>query len=128
LLFNQIDPGTINAAVVLVIAHEMGHHVQYQEEYLLHPYENFCCNQGHKGGELSADCLAGVYWAKDPYIDGSVTNTDISAAMAMEALQDLGNEVSSSDTRDDHGTGQERVEAFQRGYATGDPDECMPRS
>ncbi|MDP9333987.1 MAG: neutral zinc metallopeptidase [Actinomycetota bacterium] len=92
-----------NFAPATVIAHEFGHNVQ--EEFQLGytaPYS-----------ELQADCFAGN-WANSQYYAGTLEAGDIEAALGSLAEAAGG----------DHGTAQQRDDAFWLGYYTGNPGDC----
>ncbi len=95
------------SAVEMVAAHEMAHHVQVQMEKL--------GIQGTEAApgtwmELEADCLAGVYANQ-----GITEPGGIEAALA--ALGEAGGPG--------HGSSEQRVAAFELGYSTGDPAQCL---
>jgi predicted metalloprotease len=106
-----------------VIAHEMGHHVQEQLG-LKRPRSN----AESVGVELQADCYAGV-WASHVEGAGDLESGDI--AEALDAASSVGDDrlqkrASGSIDPDSftHGTSAQRVAAFQRGKANGDPNDC----
>ena len=106
-----------------VIAHEMGHHVQEQLG-LQRPRSN----AASVGIELQANCYAGV-WASHVEGAGDLESGDI--AEALDAASSVGDDrlqkrASGSIDPDSftHGTSAQRVAAFQRGKANGDPNDC----
>jgi predicted metalloprotease len=106
-----------------VIAHEMGHHVQ-QELSLPRPRTNAESVQV----ELQADCYAGV-WAHHVDTSGDLEQGDV--AEALDAATSVGDDRlqkrATGSIRPDsftHGTSAQRVAAFQRGDANGDPQDC----
>jgi uncharacterized protein len=95
-------------AWITILAHEFGHHVQLLDGVVPGPGPRF---------ELQADCLAGSY-ARDAETRGLLDPGDVTEAVAISAI--------SGDApwlpRDEygaHGTGDERVAAFMRGYLDG---------
>ena len=94
-------------AVEMVVAHEMAHHVQVQMEKF-----------GIQGTEaipgtwmeLEADCLAGVYANRGITEPGGIE-------AALTALGEAGGPG--------HGSSEQRVAAFELGYSTGDPAQCL---
>jgi predicted metalloprotease len=123
-------------AVAYVIAHEVGHHVQS----LLGVSENF---QSRASGmdvsgrnrlsvkvELQADCLAGVWARQTDQLNRSLEAGDIDEA--MRAASAVGDDRLQEATRGEvvpdsftHGTSAQRLEAFKRGHAEGDPQICL---
>ena len=111
---NWVDPATGlrleeygESAIEMVVAHEIAHHVQVEMEKF-----------GIQGAEaapgtwmeLEADCLAGVYANR-----GMTGPGDIEAALT--ALGEAGGPG--------HGTSEQRVAAFELGYSTADPAQCL---
>lgn len=95
------DPG-----VMVVIAHEVGHHIapQFGVEYIPDAY---------LPAELAADCLAGVF-------AGSQNMSAEQVAQAHAALEDIGEKKNPNrDSLDRHGTADERVAAWQEGFERG---------
>ena len=95
------------SAVEMVVAHEMAHHIQVQMEKL--------GIQGTEAApgtqmELEADCLAGVYANQGITEPGGIE-------AALTALGDAGGPG--------HGSSEQRVAAFELGYTTGDPAQCL---
>lgn len=125
-----------------VIAHEVGHHIQ-KEMGVLDWSRNRQNQLGGRGSadaneiqvrvELMADCLAGV-WAgqAEAYSDVALEAGDIREAIeAAEAVGDDtlqrragGQVVPDSFT---HGSSEQRMRWFQRGYDGGDRDQCDTR-
>jgi predicted metalloprotease len=109
-----------------VIAHEMGHHVQ-EETNPTHP-QHPRSNAESVGVELQADCYAGV-WASHVEGAGDLEPGDV--AEAIDAASSVGDDrlqkrATGSIDPDSftHGTSAQRVAAFERGKADGDPDAC----
>ena len=122
-------------AAAYVIAHEVAHHVQNllgvteaadAERRRLSPVE---ANQLSVRVELQADCLAGV-WARNAEARfGSLEPGDVEEAMNAasrigdDALQRRSQGVVVPDSFT-HGTSEQRVHWFTRGYESGSPDAC----
>lgn len=121
-----------DAAQAYVIAHEVGHHIQY----LLGTTERVAREQQAAGKaaanalsvrlELQADCYAGVWLARirDRLEPGDIEEGMTAAnAVGDDTLQReaQGQVVPDSFT---HGTSAQRREWLQRGFATGDPGQC----
>jgi len=113
-----------DVAEAYVIAHEVGHHVQH----LLGKAENITTNEGSIKLELQADCYAGV-WVnsiKDLDVLGKdevLEAIDAAAAVGDDRIQESITGRINPETWT-HGSSEMRVESFERGYATGDPDRC----
>nr|WP_328807534.1 neutral zinc metallopeptidase [Nonomuraea antri] len=111
-------------AQAYVIAHEYGHHVQNLLGAL---------NAGSSVPvELQADCYAGV-WAhnavKTGFYEKPFTAAEISEA--LDAAAAVGDDRIQQRTRGrvdpesfTHGSSEQRVNAFQRGYKSGQPGDC----
>jgi hypothetical protein len=122
-------------AQAYVIAHEVGHHVQNQLGI---------SDQVHKAQqrasraeanalsvrmELQADCLAGVWGKRTDTMKGVLEPGDLEAALnAASAIGDdrlqqqtQGRIVPESFT---HGSSDQRVRWFRRGFETGDMNQC----
>ena len=124
-------------AAAYVVAHEVGHHVQNllgledkfrERQQQLSRSER---NQASVNFELQADCLAGV-WAKETETTKQVVEAgDIDEAVrAAGAVGDdrlqqrsQGHVVPDSFT---HGSSDQRVAAFRRGYDGGIIGACVP--
>ncbi|MEV3980695.1 neutral zinc metallopeptidase [Nonomuraea sp. NPDC049758] len=113
-------------AQAYVIAHEYGHHVQDLRGAL----------QSDTGSsvpvELQADCYAGV-WAHNAvrtgFYEKAFTQTEIAEALdAAAAVGDDRIQQRTSGRIDPesftHGSSEQRVNAFQRGYQNGRPGDC----
>jgi uncharacterized protein len=99
-------------AVAYVVAHEYGH--QIQDELGV-----FNRNVPTVNTELQADCYAGN-WAKSAYDQNRLDDGDIDEALnAALAVGDF-------DTANPghHGTPEQREEAWERGFESGDPSAC----
>jgi len=111
-------------AQAYVIAHEYGHHVQNLLGAL---------SQGNSvATELQADCYAGV-WAKHAvetgFYDKPFTTSEF--AEALDAAAAVGDDRIQQRTQGridpesfTHGSSEQRVNALNRGYKTGDPAKC----
>ena len=124
-------PGDFAQAYVL--AHEIGHHVQnilgvneeVRREQQASPDE---ANELSIRLELQADCLAGV-WAYGTYERGILETGDIeegidaAAAVGDDRLQQQAGGGVNRETWT-HGSSEQRVRWFRRGFDTGDPNSC----
>lgn len=115
-----------DVAEAYVIAHEVGHHVQGELGFL-----NSSRSQTSEGSietELQADCFAGM-WAhsiKDTGVfnQGEIEEAiDAAAAVGDDRIQErvMGYVNPESWT---HGSSEQRTEAFNRGYESGDFNNC----
>jgi len=115
-------------AMVYVIAHEVGHHVQNIEGLLTATRSNRQSVQT----ELQADCLAGVWAYHAKSEDGRLVLNDadiesgISAAAAVgdDTIQRGAGQAVQPETWT-HGSSQQRVDAFLAGYRQGDYGVCF---
>lgn len=122
-------------SVAYVIAHEVGHHIQTitgtsQE---VRAAQSRASKQQQNAlqvrMELQADCFAGA-WAnladrKSNILEQGDIEEALSAATAVG--DDTIQKRSTGHVRPEtftHGSSQQRVEWFQRGYQTGDPTQC----
>ena len=117
-------------AKAYVIAHEIGHHVQnllgiddqVREAVQRNPGDQ---NELSVRQELQADCLAGV-WGHSANERGLLEAGDIEEGLgAAEAVGDdrLTQGRASPDSFT-HGTSEQRMRWFQRGFESGDPQDC----
>jgi uncharacterized protein len=112
-------------AEAYVIAHEVGHHVQNLTGALSHGGGN----QASVRQELQADCLAGIWGynarQKQQLLDPGDMEEALNAASAIGddrlQKQTQGEVVPESFT---HGSSAQRVDAFRRGFETGDLKQC----
>lgn len=124
-------PGEFAQAYVL--AHEIGHHVQklIGVEGKVHTAQQQnprAANQLSVNLELQADCFAGVWGHStderkllDP---GEVKEgLDAAAAVGDDRLQRMATGHVNPETFT-HGSSQQRMEWFQRGFSTGDMNQC----
>jgi uncharacterized protein len=102
-------------SVAYIVAHEYGH--QVQEELGL--FEKYGQQVPTMGFELQADCYAGT-WAKSAYQQNRLEDGDV-----QEAL-DAALAVGDFDTGNPghHGTPEQREEAWNSGFESGDPSAC----
>ena len=101
-------------AVAYVVAHEYAHNLQQE----LGIFDN-TVTPNARPFELQADCMAGV-WAYSVFAKGDLEQGDIEeatdAALAVGDF-DVGNEQH-------HGTPEERRNALESGFESGDPAVC----
>lgn len=110
-------------AQAYVIAHEIGHHVQNLIGSLRLGVRGESKNQGSVRVELQADCFAGV-WGHYAQADLSISDKDLQdATRAAHAIGDdaLGHRNEANFT---HGSSEQRLRWFKRGFETGDPAQC----
>ena len=122
-------------AQAYVIAHEVGHHVQNQlgiAEQVDKARRRASEREGNALSvrmELQADCLAGVWGKRTDTMKNVLEPGDLEAALtAASAIGDdrlqqqaQGRIVPESFT---HGTSEQRVRWFKRGFETGDMNQC----
>lgn len=102
-----------DAAVVVVIAHEWGHHVQHL----------LGIDRLRRTGmaiELQADCLAGMF-LRHAALQQRLQDGDLEEAIAVSSRSGDPSWTRPEDRRA-HGSGAQRVSAFRRGY---DGDSCF---
>ena len=123
-----------DVAEAYVIAHEVGHHVQQQlgitrqtqQQQQANPEQ---ANQISIQVELQADCLAGI-WANSvshlSIFGPNEVNEAIDAAAAVgdDRIQQKAQGRTNPETWT-HGSSEQRVEWFTKGYNTGDPGQCQ---
>jgi uncharacterized protein len=120
-------------AEAYVIAHEFGHHIQWllgieqrvEEEGRANPDQ---ANELSVRLELQADCFAGV-WGHSAYARGVLESGDLQEALdAAEAVGDDRLQQQAQGRIDPdtftHGTSEQRMTWFRRGFDSGDPDDC----
>jgi predicted metalloprotease len=125
---------TGDLAAQYIVAHEFGHHVQnvlginaqMREAQERDPSR---ANQYSVALELQADCFAGA-WASDVSARGLFDSPN-EVEEALNAASAVGDDAIQEQTsgRVDpeswtHGSSAQRVEWFQRGFQTGDPQQC----
>lgn len=117
---------TGDVAQAYVIAHEVGHNVQNQLGAF--DLSTAQTSTGSIDIELQADCYAGVWAyaeAKNNLFKGNEIDQAISAASAVgddHIQQTQGMSVNPETWT--HGSSAERVNAFKKGYSTGQPSQC----
>jgi predicted metalloprotease len=131
-LQQQLDaPGDL--AAQYIVAHEYGHHVQNvlgvsSEVSRLQQQDPGQANRYSVALELQADCLAGT-WARNADERGLLEQGEISEALNAAAaggddrIQEQAGMTVDPDSFT-HGTSEQRVQWFRRGYDTGDPTRC----
>lgn len=121
-------------AFAYVVAHEVGHHVQHLlgiNEKVARQQERLSekkANQLSVKQELQADCFAGV-WGNYVNQQGLLEVGDVQEAMDTAAAigddrlqqEGQGHVVPDSFT---HGTSAQRMQWFNRGFKSGNPDQC----
>jgi predicted metalloprotease len=111
-------------AEAYVIAHEVGHHVQN----LLGISDGVSSREDGIKLELQADCFAGV-WGHRAEADGLLEQGDLeeglhaAAAVGDDHIQQQTQGEVNPDTFT-HGTSEQRVSWFRKGFDTGDPERC----
>ena len=104
-------------AWVVVVAHEWGHHIQASLGFDLGVVPDRSGEVLAIELEQQADCLAGAY-AVDAEIAGWLDPGDIDEALTMTEISGDPPGTAWNDPRA-HGTGDERIDAFMRGYSSG---------
>lgn len=126
-LRTKFGSNTGDVAQAYVIAHEVGHHVQYQLG--LFDSQEATSQYGSIETELQADCYAGV-WAYAQNKNGLFANGEISqatnaaGAVGDDNIQQRTNGRVTPETWT-HGSSAQRVAAFNTGYNTGQPSQCV---
>lgn len=105
--FATLDAAIGDFAWITIMAHEWGHHLQYLGGVSL----------PRKQLELQADCLAGAY-ARDAETRGLLDPGDVVEAVSISA-QSGDRYWLPDDAEGAHGSGDERVAAFMRGFLDG---------
>ena len=124
---------TADFAQAYVIAHELGHHVQYlmgteQKVQRLEQQEPGERNHLSVDTELQADCYAGV-WAHAAQQAGVMQPGDAAAALSAAAavgddhLQQMSGRAVSPESWT-HGSSAQREKWFNTGLSNGDPASC----
>ncbi|MDJ0770386.1 MAG: neutral zinc metallopeptidase [Ilumatobacter sp.] len=132
-LQNQFG-ATGDLAAQYIVAHEFGHHVQnvlginaqMRQAQQADPER---ANQYSVALELQADCFAGA-WARDA-ADRDQFDDDREVEEALNAAAAVGDDRIQQQTQGrvdpeswTHGSSAQRVEWFERGFTTGDPQSC----
>ncbi len=116
-----------------VIAHEIGHHVQnllgVSDDVNRERQEDpGSANELSVRLELQADCLAGV-WGHTAFKEGVLQPGDLeeglaaAAAVGDDRLQEQSGRGVDSESWT-HGSSEQRVEWFRKGFDSGDPTDC----
>ncbi len=125
-------PGDFAQAYVL--AHEIGHHVQtllgindqVRQAQARSPRDS---NQIQVRMELQADCLAGV-WGHSAAQRGRLESGDVeeglraAAAIGDDRIQQMSGRGYVNPEGFTHGSSEQRVRWFRRGFEAGDPNVC----
>ncbi len=127
-LQNRFGAGGADVAQAYVIAHEVGHHVQNQLGLLQNPGAFDDANTVSIKQELQADCFAGL-WAYSIADLGVLEFGEIQEAMDAAAAvgDDHIQETTTGRVNPEswtHGSSQQRMEWFNRGYTTGKVSSC----
>ena len=102
-------------AVAYIVAHEYGH--QIQDELGL--FERYGGQVPTMAFELQADCFAGT-WAHSAYQENRLEQGDVQEALdAALAVGDF-----DAGNPGHHGTPEQRAEAWNSGFESGDPSSC----
>jgi uncharacterized protein len=128
---NQRFNASGDFAMAYVVAHEVGHHVQYllgitqKMERIQHRVNETEYNKYSVRLELQADFYAGVWAHYDQKMKNVIDPNDIAEALnAANAIGDdrLQREAQGTVTPDafTHGTSAQRMYWFKKGYETGD--------
>ena len=120
-------------AQAYVIAHELGHHVQKltgieQKVHAAQERNPQAANQLSEKLELQADCFAGVWGHSTDerkLLDPGEVRDGLNAAAAVgdDRLQRMAGRAVNPETFT-HGSSQQRMEWFQKGFTTGDMSAC----
>lgn len=125
-LHSRFGADTGQVAQAYVIAHEVGHNVQKQ----LGAFDSSAAStqEGSIALELQADCYAGV-WAYTQAKNGVIQQGEISQALSAAAA--VGDDRIQQATQGrvtpenwTHGSSEQRVNAFNAGFTTGQPGRC----
>jgi predicted metalloprotease len=122
-------------AEAYVIAHEVGHHVQNltgvseQAEAARRTGSRRTANQVSVRVELQADCYAGVWAQRTNRTQKFLDPGDVEQGLA--AANAVGDDTLQKETQGrvmpdafTHGTSEQRVRWFKRGFEAGDMDQC----
>ena len=121
-------------AFAYVIAHEVGHHIQYlkgelganqmKEQKLKKEGKTADANLVSVQIELQADCYAGVWGNIENGMHQSLESTDFMEA--FQAAKSVGDDSLGNTRRDtfNHGSAKMRQAWFKTGFNSGDPKAC----
>lgn len=126
-LSRRFGADTGDVAQAYVIAHEVGHHVQNLLGALNSRTQS--TREGAIALELQADCYAGI-WAHTQAQNGIFEEGEISEALSAAAAvgdDNIQETIAGRVTPENwtHGSSEQRVNAFETGYRTGDPGQCV---
>jgi predicted metalloprotease len=132
-LQNYFGAGSADVAQAYVIAHEVGHHVQNELGIIAEMNQRAAtspelANQLSIQQELQADCLAGV-WAhsltdQNVLEAGEIQEAIVAAgAVGDDRIQEKTQGRITPETWT-HGSSQDRITAFERGYTSGSATSC----
>jgi len=120
-------------AEAYVLAHEIGHHVQKligveEKVHAAQERNPRAANQLSVALELQADCFAGVWGHSTDQrhlLDPNEVQEGLTAAAAVgdDRLQRMAGRAVNPETFT-HGSSQQRMEWFQKGFSTGDMSQC----
>ena len=102
-------------AVAYIVAHEYGHQIQDE----LGVFEKYGNQVPTMAFELQADCYAGT-WAKSANEENRLEDGDVQEA--LDAALAVGDFEPSNPGH--HGTPEQREEAWNTGFESGDPSSC----
>lgn len=117
-----------DVAEAYVIAHEVGHHVQNELGIMEQIQQQGSSNELSINLELQADCFAGI-WAHSVADLGIFQPDEINEA--IDAASAVGDDRIQQSVQGQvnpetwtHGSSEQRVEWFTKGYDTGNPNTC----
>ena len=102
-------------SVAYIVAHEYGHEVQDE----LGLFQKYGQQLPTMAFELQADCYAGT-WAKSAYKENRLEDGDVQEA--LDAALAVGDFDATNPSH--HGTPEQREEAWNSGFESGDPSSC----
>jgi predicted metalloprotease len=132
-LQNRLGAQGGDVAEAYVIAHEVGHHIQNQLGILDTVHSQTAANTAERNElsvqvELQADCFAGL-WAHsirdaEIFLPGEINEAmDAAAAVGDDRIQEKVTGSIQPETWT-HGSAEQRVNAFTRGFETGELSVC----
>lgn len=110
-------------AQAYVIAHEVGHHIQNLIGASRIGVRGETKNQTSVRAELQADCFSGV-WGHKAQASLAITESDL--AEALQAAHAIGDDSLGHKNKDTftHGSSEQRMRWFKRGFDKGDARAC----